>query len=284
MDAHARRGCGWIIAAEALEARRTLNGDDLVIDGTTLGDTIDLRQEFDELIITVNGQARTVAASQHSSFVIRAGKGNDTIILDASVTVGFAIDGGPGHDHLVGGSGDDSLDGGSGRDTLDGGGGGNRVEYNGRKSGVVIRLDGSGFSGRPRERDQIRNIENATGGTGPDRIYGTSGPNLLDGSTGRDSLYGGDGNDTLLGGPGGDRLDGGPGADQLIGGAGDDRLFGQDWAISDALDGGPGNNRAYADRQWVTPWGGIGSLFGHYEQDAITAVRYTSFRTFVGPG
>jgi serralysin len=48
------------------------------------------------------------------------------------------------------------------------------------------------------------NIENATGGSGVDTIYGNALANVLDGGSGNDVLTGGAGNDTLLGGIGND--------------------------------------------------------------------------------
>ena len=69
-------------------------------------------------------------------------------------------------------------------------------------------------------------IENATGGTGNDRLTGNALNNILDGSIGNDQLQGLAGNDTLLGGAGIDTLTGGSGDDLLWGGLGDDILTG----------------------------------------------------------
>ena len=71
-------------------------------------------------------------------------------------------------------------------------------------------------------------IENATGGSGDDRITGNGAVNRLDGRSGNDTLRGGAGNDQLSGGSGNDRLNGGTGNDVLRGGSGDDRLSGAD--------------------------------------------------------
>jgi hypothetical protein len=56
-------------------------------------------------------------------------------------------------------------------------------------------------------------IENATGGSGNDRIFGNSANNLLIGGPGNDVLFGAGGDDILTGGPGADTLTGGDGAD-----------------------------------------------------------------------
>ena len=59
-------------------------------------------------------------------------------------------------------------------------------------------------------------IENATGGTGNDSIYGNLADNTLNGNAGDDFLIGGAGNDTLIGGDGNDKLDGGDGNDVYV--------------------------------------------------------------------
>ena len=56
-------------------------------------------------------------------------------------------------------------------------------------------------------------IENATGGSGHDTIWGNSAGNFLMGNAGNDSLRGWNGGDTLMGGVGSDTLDGGTGYD-----------------------------------------------------------------------
>jgi Ca2+-binding RTX toxin-like protein len=69
-------------------------------------------------------------------------------------------------------------------------------------------------------------IENATGGTGNDRITGNTQNNLLIGGDGNDILQGLGGDDILWGGAGNDVLNGGSGNDSLWGGIGDDILTG----------------------------------------------------------
>ncbi|MBI2993489.1 MAG: matrixin family metalloprotease [Gammaproteobacteria bacterium] len=65
-------------------------------------------------------------------------------------------------------------------------------------------------------------IENAIGGSGPDRLVGNSAANDLTGNAGNDTLIGGAGSDILTGGNGNDSLNGGAGSDTLTGGAGND--------------------------------------------------------------
>jgi serralysin len=69
-------------------------------------------------------------------------------------------------------------------------------------------------------------IENATGGTGNDRLTGNALNNTLNGGDGNDQLQGLGGDDSLSGGAGNDILNGGTGNDTLWGGLGDDVLTG----------------------------------------------------------
>ena len=69
-------------------------------------------------------------------------------------------------------------------------------------------------------------IENATGGTGNDRLTGNALNNTLNGGSGNDQLQGLGGDDLLWGGAGNDILNGGTGNDSLWGGLGDDILTG----------------------------------------------------------
>jgi len=58
-------------------------------------------------------------------------------------------------------------------------------------------------------------IENATGGNGPDLIYGNNVANSLQGGGGNDTIYGYAGNDEIAGGHGDDYLEGGAGTDTV---------------------------------------------------------------------
>ena len=69
-------------------------------------------------------------------------------------------------------------------------------------------------------------IENATAGTGNDRITGNTLNNTLNGGDGNDQLQGLEGDDNLWGGAGNDILNGGSGNDSLWGGLGNDILTG----------------------------------------------------------
>ena len=156
--------------------------------------------------------------------------------------------GGDGNDLLIGHADDDFLDGGAGNDslymddgndTLNGGSQSDWLYINGSTSAVVnlsiTSAQNTGFG-----HDTILNIENISGGSGSDKLYGTNGGNVIQGNDGNDSLYGGSGNDRLVGGNGNDRMLGGSGNDTMYGGAGNDSLY-LDYG-NDYIDGGYGTD------------------------------------------
>jgi Ca2+-binding RTX toxin-like protein len=147
-------------------------------------------------------------------------------------------------------------------------------------------------------------IENATGGSGDDYIYGNKADNKLHGGAGIDFLfgygigspYGNDGEDDLYGEGGDDHLNGGDGHDVLFGGDDKDALWGDggdDWLYGesgdDILIGGEGsdllfpgdgvNTVGYSSspeavavnlEQWTAIGGdAAGDIFGGYFQNAI---------------
>ncbi len=121
-------------------------------------------------------------------------------------------------------------------------------------------------------------IENATGGSGHDRLIGNATHNIIQGHNGNDILYGNDGNDRLYGGAGHDKLYGGNGNDliwggndndQLHGEGGNDKLYGgngNDW-----LAGHSGNDILYGDSGDDILWAGLGHdyLYGGIGQDEL---------------
>ena len=88
-------------------------------------------------------------------------------------------------------------------------------------------------------------IENATGSSSNDTIFGNSVSNFLQSQDGDDKILGGDGDDTLRGEVGNDSLDGGVGIDTLTGGLGNDILVGG--TDNDRLTGGKGADRFVFD-------------------------------------
>ncbi len=156
-----------------------------------------------------------------------------------------SLDGGGGNDTLTGDAGDDTLVGGSGADSLDGGTGRDRVSYAGSPGQVVAFLevppggDWPPLGPRSDARgDLLIDIEDLTGSSHADSLFGSFWDNALEGGSGADSLVGSGGHDTLLGGLGSDSLEGGSGDDVLAPGAG----------ITHWLEGGQGEDLAtYSD-------------------------------------
>lgn len=163
---------------------------------------------------------------------MNGGGGNDNLRGDDGNDV---LNGGDANDVLVGGRGADVFNGGAGIDTAD---------YHDAKSPLSITLNGVNDDGaigdatRPAEKDNVKgDVENITGGAGPDKITGNGSANRL---------IGGPGNDTIRGGGGNDTITGGPGLDQLFGDAGNDLLHGKD-NTNETLNGGDGDDSSSND-------------------------------------
>ncbi|MEQ1825056.1 MAG: SUMF1/EgtB/PvdO family nonheme iron enzyme, partial [Pirellula sp.] len=188
------------------------------------------------IVISARGQNRTYPRPS-GKIKGNAGKGNDSIVFDESVTVGVDIAGGDGNDTLTyrgsgvailrGEEGDDTLTGSNGADSLEGGAGRDKLAGNG---GNDLLIGNSGY-------DEIK------GGTGNDRIYGDEDDDNLYGELGNDVIYAGLGNDRVDGGLDNDEIHGEDGGDSLVGNDGSDRLYGG--TGKDILDGGLGNDFLY---------------------------------------
>ncbi len=171
------------------------------------------------------------------------------------------LDGGSGSDRLTGGGGRDEIFGGAGvdvlsdgdfdgaagkaapgPDVLDGGADADVIDYSQRTVGVwvVLPADTAGAAG---ENDVLANFENATGGSGDDRLEGDDTVNRLIGGEGSDTLFGRGGMDVN---GAGDRLSGGGDNDFLYGESGPDNLRGG--SGYDELSCGPGPDVVRAAR------------------------------------
>ncbi|MGD9694357.1 MAG: calcium-binding protein [Thermoleophilia bacterium] len=126
------------------------------------------------------------------------------------------IDGGVGADQVFGGDGDDRLlandapatpGGTPAADLYDGGDGVDTVTYDGRATGVTVRIDGLLNDGADGEQDNVA--------TDVENVVGTAQADLLVGSARGNALTGGAGDDRLIGGNGGDELSGGAGRDDI---------------------------------------------------------------------
>jgi hypothetical protein len=161
-----------------------------------------------------------------------AAEGNDLLEGGAG---GDKLDGGPGADQLSGGSGNDSLvsgDFGSSleSDVLIGGSGLDTADYSSYSNPLRLSLDGLANDGALGENDNLREIENMTGGYRNDSLKGNSSNNLIVGGGGDDTISAGAGSDKIYGGNGDDKLTGGTGLDRVFGESGDDYLILKDGA------------------------------------------------------
>lgn len=165
--------------------------------------------------------------------------GADNDVLEGSDQKADELDGGGGIDRLAGrGNADDLTDGDAtgavGADLLDGGADRDIVSYAARTAPVTLDLADEAVSGEAGERDVLRDVEGAIGGSGDDSIdadaeanviQGGPGDDHLDGHGRADQLYGDAGNDVLHGHAGNDALSGGEGADRLRGDDGADVVY-----------------------------------------------------------
>lgn len=191
------------------------------LDGGDGGDTLDGGTGAD----TLDGGTGADALDGDAGVdTLRGGDGGDTLDggADADTLDGDAgadsLDGGAGADTLRGGTGDDVLHGGTGTDAdvLDGGAGRDHATYAGRTEALTLSLAGAGDDGAAGEGDTLADVEDLTGGSGPDALTGDAAVNVLRGGPGDDTL---DARDTV--------------ADDVACGTGDDRA---DTDLNDAID------------------------------------------------
>ncbi len=181
---------------ELLELRRLLsatlsNAGALVVGGTNSNDIIVVHKSGATTTVTLNNKA-TNFNGVVKTITVDGFNGNDTITLDATITVPTTLRGGLGNDTIAGGAGADNIQGADGFDSLTGNGGDDSID----------------------------------GGSGNDTLFGNAGNDTLLGGSGNDSLSGGDNNDSLDGGEGDDVLSGDNNNDLLRGGTGKDNISG----------------------------------------------------------
>jgi Ca2+-binding RTX toxin-like protein len=186
----------------------------------------------------VGGSHSDVLIGNEGADALSGGAGNDRLkSTDAANTIY------DGNDTLAGGDGDDTLSGGGGADHFIGGRGSDTADYSARTENLLINLgaikvpgvwpvqpgtagainlgQGTGYTAQPwpdfvptllygsgfLEGDTIdADVENATGDSGNDVIWGSDAANILSGGAGNDQIYGGHGYDALYGNAGNDRL------------------------------------------------------------------------------
>jgi hypothetical protein len=182
--------------------------------------------------VTFSGGAGDDELSTTRAGSLQGGDGDDRAL---GSRLSDFLGGGPGSDTLTGGEGDDSLAPGedTDRDVVDGGPGRDTVSYGSGDPNDVAPRTIDLEAGTAAPGDELRSIEGASGGGGPDvlrgspradELVGGPGGDALDGGAGDDNLIGADGDDRIAGGAGGDSLTGSDGRDELAAGPGDDRV------------------------------------------------------------
>lgn len=213
----------------------------LVVNGTTLGDTITIKPlgtSTTTYVVTINGTPHVVSGVT-GRILVYGQDGDDTINLSTTVTRRTWLSGGNGNDTILGGNGVDWISGGLGNDILNGRAGIDRLVESADVSftlvGGTATTNGS-LTGLGTDVLFRNTIETAqlTGGASNNTINTTAfnGPVRLDGGDGNDVLLSGRGNDILIGGNGNDSLSGGLGNNSLDGGAGNDTMTGANAASS----------------------------------------------------
>ncbi|MEQ6204395.1 calcium-binding protein [Sulfitobacter sp. HNIBRBA2951] len=199
---------------------------------------------------------------------------SEAVIAELGITFSEGDDlfeGDAGDNLLEGMAGNDTLIGGLGADTLDGGEGTDTASYLNADARVIANLRLGGSAGEA-AGDSYVAIENLTGSSHDDFLYGDAGANRIEGRSGNDRLRGQTGADTLLGGTGDDTLSGGADNDTLtadvsftgaaaFGSGGDDTVSagsGEDVVYGDALNT---LNTTYA--------GGDDLLYGNAGNDTV---------------
>jgi uncharacterized delta-60 repeat protein len=237
-------GADTLRGGDGMDVLDGAGGADL-LQGGAGADTANYSSRTAALDVTLDGAANDGAAGEADNVMpdvetVVGGAGGDRLVGSAgnNALYGYGgndtLDGGRGSDAVYGGAGDDTFlasetgaGGVAGSDYYWGGDGFDTVDYSGRTTKMDIRLGLFATSyGAGRDRDSIRDVEGAVGGSGDDHIVGTTGANRLLGGPGKDVLVGGRGNDTLLGGAGDDVLTDTDGTNSLDGGDGIDTVNG----------------------------------------------------------
>lgn len=217
---------GWKLPPESTEDPTFIvNGDEVVLNTGPGNDrvTVQVDPANGEQVVTVNGRELRFPAGSH--LTVRAGDGDDSVVVEKGTRVNLTLLGGKGDDNLSGGEGDDTILGLDGKDTVGGGAGNDRISL--------------GASRDPRQGEGDV-VERALGGDGDDVIAGSLGRDAATGGGGTDRVFGGEGDDAVAGNEGDDVVAGGGGTDNVYGNADADRAFGG--AGRDYVDGGAGND------------------------------------------
>jgi Ca2+-binding RTX toxin-like protein len=175
------------------------------------------------------------AESGVTAIQIQGEAGDDTLKINASVTLPATLKGGAGNDILVGGGGSNVLIGAGGNDVLQGGAGVNLLvpgkfdvfsattgndtliggtglsiaDFSHRTDPLFLSNDGQPDSGDTAAGEAVEIMSNVSaifGGTASDTIVGTTAGEFISGGAGDNTIHGGGATDVLIGGAGQDTV------------------------------------------------------------------------------
>lgn len=124
-------------------------------------------------------------------------------VLDGSAG-NDSLSGADENDTLIGGNGNDKIIGGLGSDYVDGGVGIDTFSFETSSTWVSANLGSNNFWNGDATWDNVTNVENLTGSSFNDYLYGNASSNTLLGGNGNDTIQGQGGSDVLTGGAGSD--------------------------------------------------------------------------------
>ncbi|WP_149497533.1 right-handed parallel beta-helix repeat-containing protein [Roseiconus lacunae] len=239
--------------------RASLRSDD----ATDSSESYQIKQTSTELIVEAYGVSQSFPLGDVSLIRADFGLGEDSLLVDQSVSIGGVFSGGEkadsliyrgssnvvlygdgGDDRLEGSDGGDTIRGGTGSDTILGGAGNDTIYGESGNDKIAGGLGNDKLYGGA-DNDQIAGDagdDTIEGNSGRDQISGGGGDDVIDGGDDDDRLFGDSGLDTIDGGAGDDLIDGGDDADTIHGGADDDNLLGGSGTAPDTIDGGTGND------------------------------------------
>jgi len=227
MNTQTRHKIGQAIL-ETLEERRMMSSVELtdgifiVRGAATRANELAVHTTHDgsQMWAETNGDlSQIVSTSSVRQIRIIGGEKNDSVNVDAGISIPVLVRTGDGKDAVSTGKGDDTIFAGNGRDTINSGPGDDRVNAGNGNDSIST---GAG-------RDAV------DGGNGSDAISGGKGADTISGNSGDDSLAGAAGNDRIATNKGVDFARGGKGNDTIIATSGDD-IYGDEG--DDTLDRG----------------------------------------------
>jgi Ca2+-binding RTX toxin-like protein len=272
---------------ETLEQRRMLASSSitsglLTVTGDTTGDNISIQVSSGTLTVTDSGNniGTYSPSSQVTSILVNADTGDDSILIDPSVSssVPTTLNGEGGIDTITGGLGNDSMVGGDGNDIYDFTGSGNlgtdKINETGNQDTDTI--DFTGFSVAASLNLSLTTAQTVasshlslqlSSGSGIENVTGANLGDSLVGNSRDNVIYGGDGGDTIRGGDGNDTIHGNDGADLIYGdnnsygsSGGNDSLIGD--GANDTISGEAGNDYIEGDADADTLYGDFSSIGG----------------------